>query len=157
MAQGTRGRLTLLGAGLLFCLGCMNDEPKSIGKGPAKPTTNTMGANPNSKTPTTYGGGIQQTGFTNTGRPDPKTDYFKTAGATVPTTPGVKGTGTPMPPPLGLAPTPSSDPYAGSRLTSPTYPPSGLGAQPPFAPDGPAGAFPVPPMAPAGAVAPMSR
>lgn len=146
MAQGTRGRFALLGAGLLFCIGCMNDEPKPIGKQPVKPLPSTLGANPNAKAPaTTYGGGIQQAGFTNTGLPDPKTDHFKTAGASIPTAPGVKGTGAPFPPPLTPA----------GFTPQPTQPPSGFGANPPFAPDGPAGALPQPPMPPAGAFVPM--
>jgi len=148
MAQGSRGRLALLGTGLLFCLGCMNDDPKPLGKLPAKPLPSTLGTNPIGKAPTTYGGGVQPAGFANAGRPDPKTDYFKTAGAAVPTAPGVKGTGAPFPPPL----TP-----AGGFAPAPTQPPSGFDLQPPVAPGGPVGSFPAAPVPPEGSFAPMSR
>lgn len=157
MAHGLRGRLALLGTGLLLCIGCMNDEPKPISKPLGKGSTATpLGSN--TKQPTTYGGGVQPAGgFTNTGRPDPKTDYFKTAGAAVPTTPGVKTAGgSTMSPPMGsFAPIPG-EPYAGARPMTPTTPPGGFEVQPPFQPGSP-GSFPTAPTPPTGSFAPMQR
>lgn len=159
MAHGMRGRLALLGTGLLFCLGCMNEEPKPIGKPPLSQTGS--GVKPNLPAGgTTYGGGVQPANYTTTGRNTATPEAFK-SGSMAPTVPGITGTGTSMTPPqsivppsspTGFAPTPSSDPYAGGRPVSPTQPPYGYDLQPPVAPGGPSNSYPVAPTAPAGAV-----
>src|SRR5882724_1859300 len=82
MAQGLRGRLAVLGAGMLFCtglVGCMDNDSKSI-KGPSKPTTpGTFGSTvkPNQPAPgSTYGTGTPSTGFNQTGaRTPPNNNY----------------------------------------------------------------------------------
>ena len=170
MAQGTRGRLALLGTGLLFCLGCMEPDPKPLGKSaPAKGSgTGTMGSTVKPLQPnnaTTYGVGAQPTGFnTNATKPPANTNYFGTGGTGsigAPTTPGAIGTGASMAPSNlvpGIAPpsntgalTPSNDPYVAGRPL-PSTPPAGLdNPQPPFAPGGPSGAYPAAPTAVPGA------
>jgi len=178
MAQGSRGRLALLGTGLLFCLGCMDSEPKPIGKpplskGPASGLTGTGSTGkPNQKgSGTTYGSGLQQSGVNTAGgrSTPPANNYFNTGSSGsfgTPTVPGQAGNGTSMAPP-GVIPqltppmttgsaAPQNDPYATARPNVPTAPPSGFGdnPQPPFAPGGPTSAFPAAPMAPPGAVNP---
>ena len=71
-----------LGTGLLFCLGCMEPDPKPIGKSPQSKTA-TPGLNGGTaKAPaggTNFGTGLQPAGYTTGGgRPTPSNDYFKT-------------------------------------------------------------------------------
>lgn len=175
MAHGTRGRLALLGTGLLFCLGCMESEPKPIAKPGLQSKAPMPGLNGSTvKTPTggntTFGSGLQPAGYNTVGggRPTLNNDFnnnYKSGGAiNGPAIPGQMGNGTSMAPPSSVvpptsptgsftgAPLPSTDPYAASR---PTMPPAGLDALPPSAPGGPTGAFPLPPSPPPSAVNPL--
>jgi hypothetical protein len=71
MAQGLRGRIAMLGAGLLFCVGCMDNDPKPMKAPPkAQGATGLMGAGAKAGSSAGFAnnglGGAPQTGFNQT-------------------------------------------------------------------------------------------
>jgi hypothetical protein len=144
MAHGTRGRLALLGTGLLVCLGCMPDEKPIGGKSLPKSQLGST-VKPNIPQGTNqFGSGVQPAAFNSPAPNNP----------TRTNTPSLPTSG--MTPPAGLAPsTPPGNGYglAGSPVAQPTYP--GLEATPPAA-RGENG-LPLPPIAPQGAGYPTGR
>lgn len=175
MAHGTRGRLALLGTGLLFCIGCLEPDPKPISKAGSQtksPNGQFMsggGVNTNAglngssvRTPTggnsTFGSGVQQAGFnTPGGRPTPNNNYFNTPGSGsigAPAIPGAVGNGASMAPSNVVPPvTPSG--YSGAGYQGAVVPqldPYAAG-RPTMAPPGFENAMP--PAAPGGPAYPQ--
>ena len=160
MAQGSRERFAMLGAGILFCtglVGCMNDDPKPLPLhkgGPPQKTPGLMGSTvkPN-QSGTTYGGGMQPAGFNSPAARTPgNTTGFGTGavGGTntfgSPTVPGSTGLGTSMAP-SGVIP--QTSPPSNYSPASGGYPTSSQPANPPTL--GYDVAMPSPPQPPPGA------
>jgi hypothetical protein len=113
MAHGLRGRLALLGTSLLFCLGCMDSDPKPIAKPPLKGgpagSTGPMGSTvkPGPGGPT-YSGGQPGAFATSGGRTmGTPPDYTKTGNAGLingQTVPGQYGSGATLAPAGGTIP-----------------------------------------------------
>jgi hypothetical protein len=146
MAQGMRGRVALVGAGVLFCsglMGCMSDD-KPLGTPPLSKSMTQAKLNQNKSTmsptaggyPTSGTGypsgntGFQQTGFsqTNGARSTPGYDSFGTGrnpgtmGTGMPAVTGITGPGGPMP---GMSSNSVVPP-----VTPPGYPTSGSNYSP---------------------------
>ncbi|MDB5311887.1 MAG: hypothetical protein JWO38_6089 [Gemmataceae bacterium] len=152
MAQGLRGRLALLGAGVVLCtglVGCMNDDKKTIGQlptakgsGPAVPggmTTRTPGPssgftaggpgaqagnwNPNP-------GGVQPASGTTYSDPTYGNPSARNPGMiNRPTVPNQTGFGGPMPGPSGSSYVPAVGPSTSSNFApgGNAYPPQIIG------------------------------
>lgn len=142
MAQGSRKRFAMLGAGMLLCtglVGCMNDNPKPLPLhkgGPPQKTPGLMGSTvkPN-QTGTTYNGGVQPVGFNTPATRTPgNTTGFGTGavGGTntfgSPTVPGTTGTGASMAP-IGVIP--QTSPPSNYSPASGGTPMSSLPSNPP--------------------------
>ena len=115
MAQGSRGRAVVLGAGVLLCTGlagCMDKKPISPpplakGTGPTMPGAKANNpVQPVGAFVAPQGSGVQQAGgFPPVGNPNFTNPTPASFGGTgVPTTPGARGPGTPMPTPSNYTP-----------------------------------------------------
>jgi hypothetical protein len=150
MAQGSRGRFALLGAGMLFCsglVGCTDNDPKPIARPPlAKGSTpsgimnSTVKQNQTPQGATTFGSGAGPAGLNQPmggsspsgANLDTKTPYgsnpysanpYSTGTIGQPAVPGMKGAGTPLQP-SGAVPqvTPGgSSSYQGSSIPVESY------------------------------------
>lgn len=156
MAQGTRGRFALLGAGMLFCMGlvgCMDSDPKPLGKSPQSKTTppGLMGSTVKpGQTP--LGTGVQPTSWNQpVSRTPPNNDFKSGAGSAStiggPALTGAQGPGASMAPGAfpAIAP-PGQNPYNPPTLgyevpTPPTPPPLSGGTSYPMPPTTPPGAM----------------
>ena len=171
MAQGTRGRFALLGAGMLFCMGlvgCMDSDPKPLGKsGQSKaPTPGLMGSTVKpGQTP--LGTGVQPSWNQPVSRTPPNNDFKSSAGSAStisgPAVTGLQGPGAfPAIAPPGQNYVNYTSPYdpapAARTPPPPPYNPPTLGYEVPTPPSPPplsgGTAYPVPPATPPGAIQP---